>query len=610
MPDPDVTPAGEYRRRADQHRAHAADAARRRGDGLARPARRRRWWRCCSGGWLGAGRLSLVVARGAGRRVRGPARRRTRASAAAAAGPSGASTSTSAGSPDWTASGRVSGRTGARFLDPHHPYADDLDLFGHGSLFELLCARAHQRWARRRSPPGCSRPPTPRRCARARRPCGSWRRDLDLREDLAVLGERGGGDGAPRRAGRPGGAGAPAGDRASPGRRRRHRGDARRPSLAWSLGWAPPIVALARARRAGPRRAGGCARACATPTAAVAGHGPDLELLAAVLERFEREPLAQPACSAELARGPRQRGPRPSQAVRRLRRLGGSLRLAAQPVLRAVRAADHVGRALRAGDRGLARPSRRLDRARGSPRSGSSRRSARWPASRGSTRPTSIRIVDDGAPRFEAEALGHPLMRRGALRAQRRGARRRHPRPDRQRLQHVGQEHAAARGRRQRGAGAGRRAGAGHAAAPLAALAVGATLRIQRLAAGGHLALLRRAGPAARPRPHRRRPGAAAVPARRDPARHQLARPPARAPPPSCAASSSAAPSASSPPTTWRCRRWRTTPASRAANVHFEDRLEDGQMVFDYRMRPGVVRTSNALALMRTLGLGPEAPER
>jgi hypothetical protein len=37
--------------------------------------------------------------------------------------------------------------------------------------------------------------------------------------------------------------------------------------------------------------------------------------------------------------------------------------------------------------------------------------------------------------------------------------------------------------------------------------------------------------------------------------------------------------------------------------VHFEDRLEDGQMVFDYRMRPGVVQTSNALALMRTLGL-------
>ncbi|MBX6313322.1 MAG: DNA mismatch repair protein MutS [Isosphaeraceae bacterium] len=43
--------------------------------------------------------------------------------------------------------------------------------------------------------------------------------------------------------------------------------------------------------------------------------------------------------------------------------------------------------------------------------------------------------------------------------------------------------------------------------------------------------------------------------------------------------------------------------APRAANVHFEDRLEDGQMIFDYRMRPGVVTHSNALALMRAVGL-------
>jgi DNA mismatch repair ATPase MutS len=40
-----------------------------------------------------------------------------------------------------------------------------------------------------------------------------------------------------------------------------------------------------------------------------------------------------------------------------------------------------------------------------------------------------------------------------------------------------------------------------------------------------------------------------------------------------------------------------------AANVHFEDRLENGVMVFDYRMRPGVVEHSNALALMRAVGL-------
>jgi len=40
-----------------------------------------------------------------------------------------------------------------------------------------------------------------------------------------------------------------------------------------------------------------------------------------------------------------------------------------------------------------------------------------------------------------------------------------------------------------------------------------------------------------------------------------------------------------------------------SANVHFEDHLEDGRMVFDYRMRPGVVQKSNALALMRAVGL-------
>jgi DNA mismatch repair ATPase MutS len=37
--------------------------------------------------------------------------------------------------------------------------------------------------------------------------------------------------------------------------------------------------------------------------------------------------------------------------------------------------------------------------------------------------------------------------------------------------------------------------------------------------------------------------------------------------------------------------------------VHFEDELVDGRIVFDYRMRPGVVERSNALALMRAVGL-------
>jgi hypothetical protein len=40
-----------------------------------------------------------------------------------------------------------------------------------------------------------------------------------------------------------------------------------------------------------------------------------------------------------------------------------------------------------------------------------------------------------------------------------------------------------------------------------------------------------------------------------------------------------------------------------AENMHFEDRLEHGRMTFDYRIRPGVVEHSNALALMRAVGL-------
>jgi len=41
----------------------------------------------------------------------------------------------------------------------------------------------------------------------------------------------------------------------------------------------------------------------------------------------------------------------------------------------------------------------------------------------------------------------------------------------------------------------------------------------------------------------------------------------------------------------------------RAANVHFEDHLEDGKMTFDYLLRAGVIQRSNALELMRSVGL-------
>lgn len=40
-----------------------------------------------------------------------------------------------------------------------------------------------------------------------------------------------------------------------------------------------------------------------------------------------------------------------------------------------------------------------------------------------------------------------------------------------------------------------------------------------------------------------------------------------------------------------------------AVNRHFEDHLADGELRFDYRLKPGVVTRSNALALMRGVGL-------
>jgi DNA mismatch repair ATPase MutS len=41
----------------------------------------------------------------------------------------------------------------------------------------------------------------------------------------------------------------------------------------------------------------------------------------------------------------------------------------------------------------------------------------------------------------------------------------------------------------------------------------------------------------------------------------------------------------------------------RARNMHFEDRFENGTLMFDYQLKPGVVQSSNAIALMRAVGL-------
>jgi len=43
-------------------------------------------------------------------------------------------------------------------------------------------------------------------------------------------------------------------------------------------------------------------------------------------------------------------------------------------------------------------------------------------------------------------------------------------------------------------------------------------------------------------------------------------------------------------------------------NVHFTDVMQDGEMVFDYRLRPGIVQGSNALRLLRQAGISVADP--
>jgi hypothetical protein len=81
-----------------------------------------------------------------------------------------------------------SGENGERFRDPSHPYADDLDLFGPGSLFQLLniarTTAGEATLARWLSAPAERAEIHDRQTA-----VDELRTRLDLREDLALLGQ-------------------------------------------------------------------------------------------------------------------------------------------------------------------------------------------------------------------------------------------------------------------------------------------------------------------------------------------------------------------------------------------------------------------------------------
>lgn len=52
-----------------------------------------------------------------------------------------------------------------------------------------------------------------------------------------------------------------------------------------------------------------------------------------------------------------------------------------------------------------------------------------------------------------------------------------------------------------------------------------------------------------------------------------------------------------------------TETGGRVRNVHFQELVEDGKMTFDYRLKPGVVTSSNALLLMKLIGIAVPLPD-
>jgi hypothetical protein len=80
------------------------------------------------------------------------------------------------------------GQTGERFSDPHHVYAADLDLFGRGSLFELL-STARTRIGEETLAKWLLSPSGVDRILERHTAVCELRYQVDLREDLAIFGE-------------------------------------------------------------------------------------------------------------------------------------------------------------------------------------------------------------------------------------------------------------------------------------------------------------------------------------------------------------------------------------------------------------------------------------
>ena len=493
---------------------------------------------------------------------------------------------------DGTWQGR--GIDGARFERDDHPYARDLDLFGRGSLFERLCTartaageETLARWLLAPAPPA--------EVAARQGAVEELRGRLDLREDLSVLGADVRAQVDPVRLAAWG-----AGGPALPGR-----GwwiAAGLLSLAgvaaiaaWPLGAGPlPLVAVGICDWLFLHRLKVPLGAAA---AAVEKPGRDLAVLAEVLARLEREEASSPRLAALLATLRDEGTPasrRIAQLARRIELLQAQANQFFAPIAFLLLWPVHLGYAIEAWRRRHgAQVARWLD-AVGELEALSSL--ASW-AFENPADP--FPSLEEGPARYEGEALAHPLLPGAVANDVRLGGALRalvisgsNMSGKSTMLRTVGINAVLAQ------AGAPVRA----RALRLSPLRVGGTLRVQdslqqgtsrfyaeltRLKqlveiAEGELPLLFLIDEIFHgTNSHDRRIGAEAV------LRGLLDR------------------GAIGLLTTHDLALAQAAEAlaPRAANVHFEDHLEAGRLAFDYRMRPGVVQKSNALELMRAVGL-------
>ena len=491
------------------------------------------------------------------------------------------------------------GVTGQAYLPADHVYAADLDLFGPGSLFELI-SQARLAAGERTIADWLLQPADPQEIRARQAAVEELRPRVDLRERLSLVGEE-------------------------------VAGWLDTSHLA-EWGQSPPLLNSASARAAAVMLAAlnvvtlvgafaadwwpgwfalaGIAsvvysflwRARVTKVLASANApAHQLQLLADVLAVVEAEPAATPRLQAVLARLSATGAPA-STRIHQLRRTRQRARVAQQPVLRAHRRGAALGHAMRVGDRGVAACERPgaggLDAAAGEFEALASLSGYAF------EHPNDILPeIEDTGRLFVAEALAHPLI--PASRVVANDVRL----DDATRVLLVSGSNMSGKSTLLRTVGIA--AVLAQAGAPVRAthlrmspLALGATLRVQDslqegrsrffaeitrlraivdLTAGSTPVLFLLDELLAGTNSHDRRVGAAAV------------------------VKGLAARGAIGLVTTHdlALADLANDLGVGAANVHFSDTFQNGEITFDYRMRPGVVQTSNALELMKAVGILP-----